>query len=77
MVSAKRIYFSLEQPAEKYAKANRTAFIDCFNTKGIFCTKYVCTAGPLLSGTPISLSLTGSLQLMDICKHQKCFILTR
>lgn len=56
----------LEQPDVKYAQANRTELIDCFNTKGVICLKYLCPAGPLTPETPITVHITGTLVLNDL-----------
>ena len=62
-----RFIFFLGQPEYKFALANRTAFIDCFNTRGIVCVKYVCpVTGPLTPETPITVALTGNLHLHNI-----------
>lgn len=55
------------QPAFKFAQANRTAFIDCFNTKSVSCVKYVCSVfGTLSPESPVTVSLTGTLHLQNI-----------
>lgn len=57
----------LGQPAFKFAQANRTAFIDCFNTKSVSCVKYVCSVfGTLSPESPVTVSLTGTLHLQNI-----------
>lgn len=73
----KNSFFLLVQPPFKFGLvANRTAFIDCFNTPNANCVKYVCSAfGPLSTESPIRISLTGTLLLQNICIDARFLIL--